>query len=140
MKIAMSVYEKNNNSNNNEEKTQQNMTKPTNKINTPKKQPNQTKRKTKKKTKKKKPDLPISCAYNVGNSSQMHALAKSKNWNICCLCPALFSCSAYRCNPKHGRNRVQIMCTTCYKGTAELLSLTELKLHLIVRYFIGWNN
>ena len=51
-----------------------------------------------------------------------------------------------------GRNRVQIMCNTFsayhvqhvlirgtwYEGTAQLLSLTELKSHLFELYFIGW--
>ena len=50
------------------------------------------------------------------------------------------------------RNRVQItcntssachvqhvvVCATWYEGTAELLSLTELKLHLFELYYIGW--
>ena len=50
------------------------------------------------------------------------------------------------------RNRVQIMCNTssayhvhvsCYvplgkKGTAQLLSLTDLKAHLFELYLIGW--
>ena len=53
-----------------------------------------------------------------------------------------------------GRNRVQITCytssvyhvqhvvlrATWYKGTAQLLSLTELKLHLFELYFIGWTS
>ena len=51
-----------------------------------------------------------------------------------------------------GRNRVQITCNTSsayhvqhvvlratwYKGTAQLLSLTELKSHLFELYFVGW--
>ena len=51
-----------------------------------------------------------------------------------------------------GRNHVQITCSTSsayhvphvvlramwYEGTAQLLSLTELKLHLFELYFIGW--
>ena len=50
------------------------------------------------------------------------------------------------------RNRVQITCNTSsayhvqhvvlratwYEGTAQLLSLTELKLHLFKLYFVGW--
>ena len=48
-----------------------------------------------------------------------------------------------------GRNRVQITCNTLstyhmqhatrYEGTAQLLSLTELKSHLFQLYFIHWN-
>ena len=51
-----------------------------------------------------------------------------------------------------GRNHVQITCNTSsayhvqhvvlratwYKGTAQLLSLTEFKLHLFELYLIGW--
>ena len=50
-----------------------------------------------------------------------------------------------------GRNRMQITCNTLsayhmqvslratwYEGTAQLLSLTELKSHLFELYFIGW--
>ena len=29
-------------------------------------------------------------------------------------------------------------CATQYEGTAQLSSLTELKLHLVLLYFIGW--
>ena len=31
-----------------------------------------------------------------------------------------------------------MLCTTWYKGTAQLLSLTELKSHLFELYFVGW--
>ena len=31
-----------------------------------------------------------------------------------------------------------MLCATWYEGTAQLLSLTELKLHLFQLYFIGW--
>ena len=71
----------------------------------------------------------------------------------------LFTISSLRCEPSPThtlkwprRNRVQIMCNTSsayhvqhvllrglwYEGTAQLLSLTEFKLHLFELYFMGW--
>ena len=81
---------------------------------------------------------------NNNNRIQRH---NSRFFTISSLCHEL---SPTRTRKWPERNRVQIMCNTSttyvqhvvlraiwYEGTAQLLSLTECKLHLFELYFIG---
>ena len=87
------------------------------------------------------------------------AISYNNNNRIQKRCPRFFAISSQCCElsptrtlkwPR--RNRVQITCNTSsayhvqhvvlratwYEGTAQLLSLTELKSHLFELYFVGW--